>query len=308
MDNGATPPGKPLTPVQRRLLEPLDDEQSLSFQHTVLCQTGMPYRDPGDDMREWERTHGSASLLIEAGRARHPRTNQWIKVGLPWGAKPRLILAHLNAEALRQRSPEIEVEGSLSAFVKRIRGFQHGREIRAFKDQLTRLSNATVRLSIALGDHAFQINTQIISAFDLWPEKDDRQRVLWPTTIQLSLDYFASLQKHAVPLNEADLGALAHSAMALDVYAWLAHRLHRIDQHKPVFISWVALKAQFGPDYGRMDNFKAFFRDTLRTVLTRYQHARVELDRQGMTARHSQPPVKWRYGFIRGAKAVPPPD
>jgi hypothetical protein len=64
-----------------------------------------------------------------------------VNVGLPWGTKPRLILAHLNAEALRQGSPEIEVEGSLTAFVKRIRGFQQGREIRAFKDQLSRLNN-----------------------------------------------------------------------------------------------------------------------------------------------------------------------
>jgi hypothetical protein len=80
--------------------------------------------------------------------------------------------------------------------------------------------------------------------------------VLWPSTIRLSLDYFESLRKHAVPLNEADLGALAHSALALDVYAWLAHRLHRIPPKEPVFIPWTALKAQFGPDYGRMIDFK----------------------------------------------------
>jgi Plasmid encoded RepA protein len=126
-----------------------------------------PYRDPGDSVREWERTQGFASLLIEAGRARHPRSSEWIKVGLPWGPKPRLILAHLNAEALRQRSPEIEVEASLSAFVTRIRGFRHGREIRAFKEQLTRLSNATVRLSVMQGEGAFQVNTQIVSSFHL---------------------------------------------------------------------------------------------------------------------------------------------
>jgi Plasmid encoded RepA protein len=226
---------------------------------------------------------------------------------LPWGSKPRLILAHLNAEALRQHSPEIEVEASLSAFVKRIRGFQHGREIRAFKDQLTRLSNATVRLAITRGDDAIQINTQIIGAFHLWPEEDEQQRVLWPSTIRLSWEYFNSLQKRAVPLNEADLGALAHSALALDVYAWLAHRLHRIDPHKPAFIPWAALKDQFGRDYTRMRAFKAFFRDTLRTVLTRYQDARVELDDRGLIARCSPTPVRGRYGFIRGAKARPSP-
>ena len=76
--------------------------------------------------------------------------------------------------------------------------------------------------------------------------------------------------------------------------------------YKPAFIPWTALKDQFGPDYGRMNNFKAFFRSTLRTVLTRYQDARVELDDKGMTLRCSPAPVRWRYGFIRGATALPP--
>jgi len=301
--------GKPLTPVQRRLLEPTEtgqDDQRLAFQHTVFCQTGLPYRDPGDDVRQWQRMQGGSMLVVQAGQLLQPREGTVVNVGLPWGTKPRLILAHLNAEAIRQGSPVIEVEASLSAFVKRIRGFDGGREIRAFKDQLTRLSSALIRLAVVRGEHTHQVNAQVIAAFDLWMQKDDRQRVLWPSTIRLSLDYFASLQKHAVPLNEADLGALAHSAMALDLYAWLAQRLHRIDPHKPSFIPWTALKEQFGPDYGRMNNFKAFFRSTLRAVLTRYQDARVELDDRGMTLRCSPPPVPWRYGFIRGAKPLPP--
>ena len=181
-----------------------------------------------------------------------------VEVGLPWGTKPRLILAHLNAEALRQGSPEIEVESSLSAFVKRIRGFRHGREIRAFKDQLTRLSAAIVRLAVyARSSTLIRSTPKLSTAFDLWLEKDERQRVLWPSTIQLSLEYFASLQEHAVPLNEADLAALAHSAMALDIYAWLAQRLHRVTPMRPAFITWAALKQQFGPDYrahGRFQN------------------------------------------------------
>jgi hypothetical protein len=86
------------------------------------------------------------------------------------GNKPRLILAHLNAEALRQDSPIIEVESSLSAFVKRIRGFDGGREIRAFKDQLSRLSVAVVRLDTTRGDRAFQVNAQVVDAFELWPK------------------------------------------------------------------------------------------------------------------------------------------
>ena len=40
-------------------------------------------------------------------------------VGLPFGPKPRLVLYHLNAEALRTQSPLIELEDSLTAFVRR---------------------------------------------------------------------------------------------------------------------------------------------------------------------------------------------
>jgi hypothetical protein len=287
-----------LSRVHRRLITPLDaedDEQRLAFQHTVFCQTSLPYRNPGDDVRLWKRTQGMAMLVVQAGQILRPCADAIIDVGLPWGTKPRLILAHLNAEALRQGSPEIEVESSLSAFVKRIRGFQHGREIRAFKEQLARLSAAIIRLAVARANNTtLQVNSQIVTAFELWPEKDERQRVLWPSTIRLSLDYFASLQEHAVPLNEGDLAALAHSAMALDVYAWLAQRLHRVTPMHPAFITWAALKQQFGPDYGRMIDFKVFFRKTLRQVRARYDRARLDLDERGITLHHSLPPVTKR--------------
>lgn len=48
------------------------------------------------------------SLLVEAGRARHPKTGKWVDLGLPWGTKPRLILAHLNAEAVKHESRVID--------------------------------------------------------------------------------------------------------------------------------------------------------------------------------------------------------
>lgn len=283
-----------LSRVHRRLIEPVADDDELAFQHTVFCQTGLPYRNPGDDVRQWKRQQGAVSLLVKAGEAQNPHTQDWIELGLPWGTKPRLIMAHLNAEALRQGSPEIEITNSLSAFVRRIRGFDGGREIRMFKDQLARLSASIIRLAISRPDHTLQVNSQIVTAFELWPEKDERQRVLWPSLIRLSLDYWVSLQRHAVPLYEADLAALAHSAMALDLYAWQAQRLHRVNPKQPGFVPWVALKQQFGPDYKRMNHFKAAFRVALRQVHARYKAARFEIDNRGMTLFNSPPPVTKR--------------
>jgi Plasmid encoded RepA protein len=291
----ATKALKPPSRVQSRLLEPRPEHESeLCFQHSVLCQIGLPYRDP-KGLQFWQRRQGSAALEIEAGRAFDPARGEYVNVGLPWGPKPRLVLAHLNAEALRLNSPEITVEDSLSAFVRRIRGFNGGREIRMFQTQLRCLSTATIRLAIHSGTDVSQISTHIVTGFvNLWFPKDERQRVLWNPSVRLSQEYFDSLKRHAVPLNEWDLAALAHTAMGLDIYAWLAQRLHRINPRKPAFIPWTALQEQFGPDYQRIDKFKAVFRVALAQVLSRYKSARLEMDNRGMIARNSPPPVAKR--------------
>ena len=85
---------------------------------------------------------------------------------------------------------------------------------------------------------AVQVNTQFVSAFDLWFPKQADQRVLWPSTVRLSEEYFQSLGQHAVPLDHRAVAALASSSMALDVYVWLAQRLHRVPTGKPQFIAW----------------------------------------------------------------------
>jgi len=113
----------------------------------------------------------------------------------------------------------------------------------------------------------------------------------------LSNDYFASLKKHAVPLDERALAALAHSAMGLDIYTWLAQRLHRVQPNRSQFVSWNALKVQFGQGYDRMDNFRRVFLQMLRLVHGQYQSARFELSAKGMTLYHSLPPVPPR-GYV----------
>ena len=230
--------GKPqLTPgsaVLTRLVEAsheiaTDPSPQITYQHTVLCQTGMPYRSQGDDVRLWEQRNGRVYLRIEAGSALHPIEERFVPLPLPFGPKARLILIHLNGEALRTGSATIEVEDSMTAFVKRLlRRDPNGREIGSFKSQLGALSASLVRLATIDGHRTVQIDTKVVTAFDLWAPADARQQILWPSTIQLSEEYFASLGRHAVPLDERAVAALAHSAQGLDVYAWLAQRLHRV--------------------------------------------------------------------------------
>ena len=291
------PPLKPLSKVERRAIKTSTDiamepPEVISYQHTVLCQTSLPYRNPGAGVLSWERKQGNVRLLVDAGKALNPKTDEYVQLGLPFGPKPRLILAHLNAQAIKTGSPVLEMDDSLTAFVKRIQGRRPtGPEFRDFKSHLGCLAASTIRMAVSKDGRAVQVDSKIVTAFDLWFPKNDKQRVLWPSNIHLSLDYFNSLSLHAVPLDERALSALSHSSMALDIYAWLAQRLHRIPEGRPQFITWAAIKDQFGHGYGRMDNFKRGFRAAMKQVLIQYQVANVREDGKGLTLRNSAPPV-----------------
>jgi len=298
-----------VTPIKKRMLESSVEigaklADDILFQHTVFCQTVLPYRDPGPEVREWKREQGDVRLLLEAGKAYNKKKDSFVKIGLPFGPAARLILCHLNTEALRTGSPVVEVEGSMTAFIRRLQGYQpNGQEIGKFKDQLTRLSTSLIRLALRRDDHALQINTQIISAFDLWVEKCEGERFLFPQKIELGGQYFSSLQEHAIPLDERAVAALAHSAMALDVYCWLAQRLHRVDPRRGQFVAWAALHQQFGQGYKRIRAFRYDFLNILAMVKAQYPTARFGTDEGGMMLGNSPPPVQRRTILV----SIPPP-
>ena len=94
----------------------------------------------------------------------------------PRKGKSRLILIHLNSEAIRTGSPVIEVGDSLTAFVRGLlRYAPNGFEIRQFKDQLAALAASSIWLGFARsGERGATIHTQIVHGFDIWLPKDER--------------------------------------------------------------------------------------------------------------------------------------
>jgi len=61
-------------PVALRLIQTqthirTSQELATVWSHAVFCQIGLPYRDPGDNMREWERRNGNLFLKVNAGEA-----------------------------------------------------------------------------------------------------------------------------------------------------------------------------------------------------------------------------------------------
>jgi hypothetical protein len=146
------------------------------------------------------------------------------------------------------------------------------------------------------------VDAKVVSALDLWFNKDEGQRVLWPSTLRLSLDYFDSLTRFAVPMDERAIAALAHSAMALDMYCWLAQRMHRVPVGKSQFIPWPALQEQFGQHYARIRDFRRDFLNLLKQVKAAYPEANFDADGKGMYLWQSPPPVRKRLIALPGSK------
>ena len=85
---------------------------------------------------------------------------------------------------------------------------------------------------------------------------------------------------------------LGGSALALDMYFWLAHRLHRVE--KPVMVPWSGLQQQFGQEYEgahRDKNFRRHALHALRDALAVYPQAKVEQVTGGLRLLPSPPPV-----------------
>ena len=296
--------------IKQRLLDAAtniatDTPDEIAFTHTVLTQTSLPASAPPEGIRVWERLQGRATLRVEAGSALNPRTGRFEDLGLPYGPKARLLLIHLNSEAVRRQSRLITVEDTMTDFFRRLMGkTQDGRQVKRLKTQLSALAAAQFRIGFSDIDRALQLNTQVVSAFNLWFEKDDNQRILWPSTLQLSLDYYDSLTKFAVPLDERAIAALAHSALALDIYCWLAQRLHRVPPNKGQLVPWAALHEQFGQEYGRIRKFREFFLAILVQVRAAYPEAQLDVDGHGLTIWQSPPPVRKRLVSVAGECAI----
>ena len=77
--------------------------------------------------------------------------------------------------------------------------------------------------------------------------------------------------------------------MSIDVYIWLAYRLHALKRE--VEIGWPALHGQFGAGYTRLRAFRAQFLEALNLAMAAYPEANVSMGGRGVTLRPSRPAV-----------------
>ena len=261
---------------------------AVGFMARALTQATMPHRKSLDPV--FRRKNGSFSLAMIA----HP------DIGLPYGSIPRLLLSWMTTEAVRTKSPLLELGPTLSAFMEELglanRGGIRG-DITRFRNQTMRLFCSTVSCRYEDKNLDTGANLSIVEKYSLWwnPKTPD-QMPLWKSTVTLGNSFFNEIVDRPVPVDMRALKALKRSPLALDIYCWLTYRLSYL--RKPMEIPWPALQMQFGADYARnahgLRNFKMKFLHHLRAVHVLYPEAHVEEGERGLLLKPSRPHVATR--------------
>ncbi|MBF0877670.1 plasmid replication initiator [Gluconobacter cerevisiae] len=270
-----------------------DEENGLGFIYSGWAQCALPHRRlPAHEA--WQMSSDRVKLIIQPGIKPIPNSDELEHVGVPFGAHARLILLFLQTEAIRTNSREIELGKSLRQWIKRIGIQPSGSSARSVRDQAERISRCRLSFHIhnnETGTSAL-VNQAIVDGALFVSEGGAHSDKSYLEVAKLSEGYFEQLRKHPVPVQEAAVRAIANNSAALDIYIWLAYRLHVLTQKR--LVTWAALKAQFGPSYKELYHFKAKWQKPLALALAVYPDAKIEVTDEGLILHQSPPPVKPR--------------
>lgn len=293
-----TDANKPVIPGKSTCLETNGGEaKQPRYLHSVLAQCGLPYRTLPKGQRTFRRENGDVRLFIEAGTLDGAAPEEDRQLPVPSGTKPRLILIHACTQVVLTHEPVVELGGTLRAFLRSMRIGVGGEEMAAFRYQASALATCHMRLTFK--DTGDREPLRVIDRFN--PGLSGT----WDGILRLSPEFCASIVNHAVPLDMAAIAALQKSAMAMDVYAWLAQRLHRITDSKGILLTWPMLQKQFADENTVLRNFRGHFKEILERVKSVYPDANLVVSDVGVRLFASYPPVGKR--MLPNIKILPAP-
>ncbi len=277
--------------VERRVVDAAaeylsDEEGGVGFIYSGWAQAALPHKRLLDE-QPWQVRTDRVSLLVEPGRKTLPDGSlEWI--GVPYGSRARLIMLYLQSEALRTNSREIELGKSLRAWLKKMGIAPGGKSIADVREQAERITRCRLTFEVQQGGRSALVQQLIIDRA-LFTEDEDSGGSQFLERTKLSESFYEQLRRHPVPIEESAIRAINRHSMALDIYCWLAYRLHVLRNPTPV--SWRALHAQFGTGIRRLDHFRETFQEQLQLATSVYPAARIEVRPPGLLLSPSDPPV-----------------
>lgn len=268
-----------------------DDRGRQNYTYSGLCLTGFPHRKIPDN-QTWERAGHRVKLIVEPGRL--DIGSQSKLFGVPYGARARMILIYLITQAVRTNSREIALGKSMRSWLETMGVAIGGETYAGFREQSMRIAACSIKFfwDDDRGGRAFEKGGVIRKGLIFGDSLDFGQQMrLFDDVVVLDEAFFAAARAHPVPLAEAAVRHLKDRSMALDIYVWLAYRLHTLKG--PTHLTWAALRDQFGAGFKEPRFFRRPFLEALDAAVAAYPDAKVSMsdDGAGIVLHPSRPPV-----------------
>ena len=259
-----------------------DDAERMGFTYSGFALTSLPHKP--QESPTWRREGHNLTLVLQAGVDRNEKS-----LGLPYGSYARFILLFLQSEAIRTRSREIELGRSMKVWLGSMGLSIGGKTYKQVNEQARRISGCT--LTFYADRTGMQIRSRggfVKSEITMTGVVGD-QPALWQDRVMLDEDFYRALSEHPVPVSESALRAIGPRSMVIDIYIWLAYRLHALK--RDIDVGWPALYAQFGGGFKSIKRFKQHFADCVALAIAAYPEARVSISSRGMVLHPSRPAI-----------------
>jgi Plasmid encoded RepA protein len=264
-----------------------DEEARLGITHAGFAMTSLPHKRV--ETTVWERDAGAVKLLVESGLEQDLQP-----VGIPYGSIARMILLYLQTQAVKTKSREVELGTSMNAWLGAMGIPVGGKTYQIVREQSRRISACRLTFLRQTPSAKMRTNGAFVREAIMSPNPGSDQLLLWQDRVELDAGFYQSLIDHPLPLREAAIREISSRSMAIDLYIWLAYRLHALN--KPTPVSWISVYGQFGSGYDRLRNLKPRFLEALKIALAVYPEAQVEMNEEaGLLLIPSPPPVVERH-------------
>ncbi len=227
-----------LPELRARVSEPPDDANILWY-HPGFSQFSLPAESGG--AVAWHRELGGTSVSIEPGSERDR---------LPGGPMLRRLLMHLCDSALRAEQSQVPLGEDATALAAMMTPPVTGDAIRALEVQVAAMLACRIVLSTEGGPGLSVLDAR------------GRPRAVaqeWRPSMRLNARFLDNLDLEKAALDRAVIAQIQGSALALDIYAWLAATLPSQVGQTVLAESWPELHARFGAEGQDSDAFQAAF-------------------------------------------------
>lgn len=284
-------------------LLPVEERQDIRLMPQFMVRTGMPYiQVPAE--KPWVRKNGDLTVTMWSGMGQDESGNE-VPIGLPYGIYPRLTGMWTATQVKRQEARGITnhqliLGENLADFMNQLgiekqSGGPRGTQT-LLRQQCDRLFSSVVSVRKeyrhkGTGQNGVESSRGMVATHHslYWSTNSKRQDELLPSTVTLSPEYYAMCLDSPVPVDANTIrklrGEARGSAMRLDVYVWLTHKM-AVTKHI-VLVPWESMLPQFGSSVDPnsrqgVRKFRLGITDALERVLEVYDKAAARADEKGI--------------------------